>query len=1026
MRFALLAAAVAALLRVGSAFAAEPATATISPAAPETRFESGPFLTSGGVFCTAVEGCDSYELTVTLPADYATTNPGAYVRIGMGWDFKLDLFSFEVIDLDTNVAVEGLESSTDLGSQTLYVPAGAGTRRFMLNIIPLAANNSVIFGRVSLADGSGAGLRPNPTGPGIPRYQVYAPPEGLSGNQGEPSVGYNVNSKQAFILSGLKTLWLKFPQDLDPALPQACDGEWANRSSPITSVTSLDPIGVTDSLVRGFETSRTWIGQLAGANSLMAYSDDDGATWIPNQGGPFGAATDHQTIAAGPYPAPLNALPNPIYPNAFYYCGQDIAFASCARSDNGGLTFGAPTPVFTVADCAGIHGHVRVAPDGTVYLPSKACGPNVAISVSTDAATTWTQRPVPDSVPAIRDPSVGIASDNTAYFCYSDGDGRANVAVTKDRGATWLRKTELGKEMGIKHVMFTHAIAGDGDRAVCAYVGTNTEGNPVALDFPGVWYVYFSTTYDGGETWVTVNATPTDPVQGVGGIWNSGGGNLNRNLLDFNEITLDEKGYAIYGYADGCIGLCDLDPTQNPYAAFPKIARQIGGMPLYADQQVSEPRLPANACLSGERTAQRTQLNWRVPENGGANISQYRIFRSTTPNPDTTAANLIGSTDGTPGFIDATADLNVEKYYYKVTAVNAQGEGVASNEIELPIVVPVVQNPCLLPGVNLVNDTVGDGTLPGTDLISLNVLEPQDLADKLQFQIKADAPNSALPGTMFAVLFHTPEQPLSSPNDTFMGVVMDLAGPAFVYGTRSEQVVGIAVVQTYTVLGTLDAASSIEDDGTINLIAARSLFNLASGGRLNVISMNSHTGALASGDHIVRSTNTLDSAESSQSYVLRSESFCLANTAPLARLLASPLSGTAPLNVTLDASASSDAEDDIVEYSFDPGDASGVVTQTSSTLSRSYTTPGTYRATVTVKDARGLVSTGVAQAIIEVKAAGGGPVTPPPVDPGPGTGGDSGSTVNGGGRFGGAFGGGALLLLFAAALRRRRVGGPNA
>ncbi|MES2682909.1 MAG: PKD domain-containing protein [Pseudomonadota bacterium] len=1010
MKIAVLAASLAVLLNVGSALAAEPAAATLSLAAPATRFESGPFTTSGGVFCTFTNGCDSYELTLTLPADYAVTNPKAMVRIGLGWDFKLDLFTFALTDVDTGEAVATSES-TDLGSGTLYFAAGSGTRKVRLDITPLAANNSVVFGFVGLVDGTGETLVPNPVGPGIPRYQVYAPPEGLSGNTGEPSVGYNTSSKQAMILSGLKTLFLKFPQDLSPAQPQACDGEWENRSSPLTSVTTLDPIGVTDSLVRGRETGRTWIGQLAGANSVMAFSDDDGATWTPNQGGPFAAAVDHQTIAAGPFPAPLNAVPNPIYPNAFYYCGQDIGFASCARSDNGGITFGAPTPVYTVAQCAGIHGHVRVAPDGTVYLPSKACGPNVAISVSTDAATTWTQHPVPDSQPSIRDPSVGIASDNTAYFCYSDGDGRATVSVTKDRGETWLRTTQLGAEMGIKHVMFTHAIAGDGDRAVCAYLGTNTEGNPVALDFPGVWYLYFSTTYDEGRTWVTVNATPTDPVQGVGGIWNSGGGNVNRNLLDFNEITLDENGYAIYGYADGCIGICDQDPSQNPYAAFPKLARQIGGKPLYADKQLAEPRLPANACLSGVRTAERTQLNWRVPENGGSNISQYRIFRSTSPDVAATPANFVGTTDGTPGYIDPTADLAVEKYYYRVTAVNSLGEGISSNEVELPITVPVLQTPCLVPGINLANDATGDGTVPGADLISLNIAEPQDLDGKLLVQIKADDPAGAPPATMFAMLFHTPDQPLSNPNDSFVGMVVDAAGPTYVYGTRSEMVVGIAVVQTYSVLGELDAASNIAEDGTINLVVPYDLLGLERGDRLGVISMNSHTGALSTGDHIVRSTNILDSAESSQPYTLRDAAFCLANTAPIARLTATPVTGTAPLNVLFDGSASSDSEDALVEFSFNPGDGSAIVAQTGNKLMRSYTRPGTYRATLTVKDARGLVSTSVAQAIIEVKAAG-SVVTPAPGTPG---------TSVGQGRFGGGAPGLGLLALGAlgAALRRR-------
>mgnify|MGYP003694168371 CR=1 FL=1 len=58
--------------------------------------------------------------------------------------------------------------------------------------------------------------------------------------------------------------------------------------------------------------------------------------------------------------------------------------------------------------------------------------------------------------------------------------------------------------------------------------------------------------YDGGLTWTTINATPNDPVQNMTGIWQQGGGNQDRNLLDFNEITVDDKGRVLYGYSDGC------------------------------------------------------------------------------------------------------------------------------------------------------------------------------------------------------------------------------------------------------------------------------------------------------------------------------------------------------------------------------------------------------------------------------------------------------------------------------------------
>lgn len=995
-----------ALAVLGASFslqAAEPAAGTISPAAPALRFESGPFLTPASLQCRMAASCDSFELTAELPADYEVTHPEAFIRIGLGWDFKLDLFSFSVTDAETGEVLEA-SRSTDLGSETLYIDAGAGTRKIRFDVMPVTTGQSVVFAYVDLADGSGAGLRPNPVGPGVPRYHVYAPPEALSGNTGEPSMGYNHSSKQAFILSGLKTLWTQFPQDLTPALPQACEGQWEERSSIVTSVTTLDPIGITDSLVRGHETNRTIVGQLAGVNSASALTDDDGQTWLPVEGGPPISALDHQTYGAGPYPAshPLGLLGNPIYPNAVYYCGQIVALASCARSDDGGMTFGPAVPIYTVAQCAGIHGHVRVSPDGTVYVPGKACGPNVAVTVSEDAGLTWEVRPVPESRPAIRDPSIALATDNTGYFCYSNGDGRATVSVTRDRGLSWEAPVDLGADMGIKHVMFTHAIAGDPNRATCAYVGTTTEGNPVALDFPGVWHLYFSTTYDGGKTWVTVNATPNDPVQGVGGIWNSGGGSLNRNLLDFNEMSIDERGYPLYGYADGCIGDCDIDPAQNTFAAFPKIARQVAGKSLYAEFDAMEPRAPAPACLSGQRTPERTQLSWRAPENGGAAITGYRVFRGLSAG----AEEFIGSTDGTPGYIDLTADPAIERYFYKVTAVSSAGEGTPSNTAELAVTVPEGQSACGLPGLRLMTDDTGDANLPFADLVSLHVSEPPEMPDQLLFTLKAAAIAATPPGTMWAVRFFTPGQNPAQGASRFIGMVAANGGVQFVYGTAVSSAVVLASYVEYTVEGTLDAASGYTADGTITMVMPRSLFALEPGQQLFGFSMNTHTAATATGSHLVRSNNTLDSATGTLSYRVRAANACDPNTAPMAMLTATPASGKAPLEVTFDASGSGDAEDAIVEYVFDFGDRSSPVVQSSPRVSHTFTEAGFYRVTLQVKDARGKLSQNVAQAVID--STDPKPATPEaPVD---------------GSRFGGSAWSAwaSLLLVLSLALRRRR------
>src|SRR5262249_24577079 len=129
-------------------------------------------------------------------------------------------------------------------------------------------------------------------------------------------------------------------------------------------------------------------------------------------------------------------------------------------------------------------------------------------------------------------------------------------------------------------------IAGDDNRAASAFLGTETGGDAQAADFLGVWHLYVAFTYNGGRTWTTSDATPGDPVQ-RGCIWNGGGSNPCRNLLDFNDITVDQTGRVLVGYADGCTGACVTDPTQNPSTGPASAqdapatgARQVGGRGL--------------------------------------------------------------------------------------------------------------------------------------------------------------------------------------------------------------------------------------------------------------------------------------------------------------------------------------------------------------------------------------------------------------------------------------------------------------
>ena len=151
--------------------------------------------------------------------------------------------------------------------------------------------------------------------------------------------------------------------------------------------------------------------------------------------------------------------------------------------------------------------------------------------------------------------------------------------------------------LGIQNTAFPEVIAGDDNRAAFAFLGSTTGGDYQQATFTGTWDLYVSLTYDGGATWTTVDATPNDPVQ-RGCIWLQGGSSPCRNMLDFNDITVDKAGRVLVAYTKGCTGACVNDPAAtNPHSAVPFIARQSGGAGLFAGLNADVPESPVAAAL---------------------------------------------------------------------------------------------------------------------------------------------------------------------------------------------------------------------------------------------------------------------------------------------------------------------------------------------------------------------------------------------------------------------------------------------
>ncbi len=826
---------------------------------------------------------------------------------------------------------------------------------------------------------------PTPASGLEPRYQIHVAPAELGNDAGEPSVGYNKFSKHSMFISYTQALRQTYQEDVDPPLlPASCPATWEDKSGTLTTLNTLDPILFTDEA-----TGRTWNSQLSGSNSLMEYTDDDGENWTPAQQGPPNGGADHQAVASGPFPAsatpPTARWPATGAKRAVYYCSQSVAGAFCSRSDDGGQTFGAGFP-FKNTDCAAgaLHGHVKVAPDGTAYVPdSSQCvlptgetAEHVVAFTSEDAGQTWAVRDVPFSTGGDgSDPSIGIAIDGTLYMCYPNADATVHVAVSEDKGLTWYDAGDIGAPANLVQTRFPHMIAGDPDRASCAFLGTQTAGNGSSLDFDGVWHGYVATTYDRGRSWHLVNVTPDDPVQGHGGIGPSG---TNRNLLDFNDLQIDDQGRTYFAFADGCIGGCVKDPSANSFAAKATIVRQTGGRTLFAafdNQPLTRynnpaPLQPAAACARedlSKRTPVEANVVWNAPDTGGSPITGYKVYRALDPAGPFT---LLGSAGTKTRYADMTASPSVEKYYYQVEAENAVGVAPKSNIIELTVSTEIVDT-CTLPGEIISLDAEGDGAGDDTDIRLIGVAEPAAFADSIVITEKiadftADQPP---PDSFYPILFPTKGN-LYIALDATQGV------PKFTYGTYQD--VGQGVL-AFSEDGELDERSAYAADGTITMVVPRSIFgDPAVGAVISGFDARARVGA--------QSATSRDTAGPGD-YTVRGIDGCTAPGVVLATLGASTNQGNAPLGVTFTLSGTAPEGQTLASYSLNFGDGSALATGSfggagSLQVSHSYAA-GTHRALLTVTDTAGASSTNLAEQTITALEPG---TVPPQVGGGTATG----------------------------------------
>src|SRR5438477_1394737 len=353
-------------------FAQNPSSGMVGPApgGPTATWQQTATSPGGNVNteagCVNGVNCEVFTLTVTgTPTDWA----GQKVQVQLNWSSsgnEYDIYIHQGPNSNSTGACSGplvnsAMNGPGLTNQTSFIDVSQwGTGVFTVHVVydttPVVTDHYTGTASAVPIIPVPPPAAPQDTGPKIGYENFEAPGvltqvtstssggltvEYMGRGAGEPSVGSDWKTGVANIQSDLETLFVRF-SDTCGATPKAT---WVNRRAPTSQFIDSDPIGFTDR-----QTGRVFAGELTllSPTCKVSFTDTDGldqlgqpsyAGWSPSSG-PLGSGIDHETIGGGPYHAP--APPPGPYPNAVYYCSQDLVTAFCLRSDDGGATYGPP------------------------------------------------------------------------------------------------------------------------------------------------------------------------------------------------------------------------------------------------------------------------------------------------------------------------------------------------------------------------------------------------------------------------------------------------------------------------------------------------------------------------------------------------------------------------------------------------------------------------------------------------------------------------------------------------------------
>jgi len=568
-----------------AALAAVPSAGTLAtPATGQTTsitWSGGPITgaNADASTCTTLT-CDTFKLTVSVPAAFFTTNPSYAVHVKIGWASSTNDFDLFVNDASGNTVCSSAQGQTSFEDADCgALPAGTYT----VEIVASTTVNASYNGTATVA--------PEPTfGTGTARYRkgnlTFTAPQELERPINPVNATGNIvtadqDVEPRIIHDALGNFYVASIQ----GVPGGID-VWKSTDAGQTFQYLGQPDGVQIGATLGADgvglgggdedlavspagvvyASSLWLGSATQSTSFTG-----GTTWVSNPLSSDLPVVDRQWIAP--------------HGNKELYLttkqlGADLegtVTLFVAKSFDNGVTW--PQVAAVTTPEAGVQpgdqGNITVDQNNgnvyTVFIDQH--GNIVWLARSTDGGLTWivkqvTSAPVGANLANIF-PTVGVDSASNVYVTFSDGTN-VYLAASTDQGATWTTPVRVNNGSTTKTAIGAWVTAGGPGRINIAWWGTSSSN---ANDTAAQWQVFNAQSQNATAAIPAFAQNAATPVIHSGPICNQGlaCASGTRNLAEYFAPDAGLQGEALIVYPD------DKHTSSPSGAARTFFVRQSGG-----------------------------------------------------------------------------------------------------------------------------------------------------------------------------------------------------------------------------------------------------------------------------------------------------------------------------------------------------------------------------------------------------------------------------------------------------------------